>query len=267
MKKKEFQNLPSTDTPITADNLNEMQDNIEESCVIVSPTEPTTNEKVWIQKGKNLFNPNTNIEAKGFCRLADAGVLQQNTSFCSVKVKVKPNTIYVTSSDMPYTEWSNLCYFDKNMNFLSGDIYAGENKVFTTPENCYYITIALLNTFNWFQIEQGTAATEYEAYVEKAIHVKNDNGVYGEFYKEKEIATVNISLETGSGSANFPGGFTVENCVIVGHMDRNMYNIPFGNMPEVNVMLNGDNNNIQATGVGNFSGGASKTQIVLMRLY
>ena len=43
-------------TPLTAANLNQMQDNIEESAVVVSSTQPTTSERVWIRKGKNLFN-------------------------------------------------------------------------------------------------------------------------------------------------------------------------------------------------------------------
>ena len=59
MEKINFQDLPSTDTPIKASTLNTMQSNIEESCVAVSPTQPETNEKVWIQKGKNLSNINS----------------------------------------------------------------------------------------------------------------------------------------------------------------------------------------------------------------
>lgn len=198
-----FKSLPDKSTPLIPDNLDKLND------IKVSPTQPTTNEKVWIQKGKNLFNAATNIEARGFCRLCTDGILGQNTSFCSVKVKVKPNTIYVTSSNIIYTEWSNLCYFDKNMNFISGDNYNGENKVFTTPENCYYITIALLNTYTWFQLEQGSTATEYEAYIEKTIWCKNDNGVYEPFYNESDFKPEIITTETGI-AEKYPDGRLVQ---------------------------------------------------------
>jgi hypothetical protein len=120
--------------------------------------------------------------------------------------------------------------------------------------------------FTNIQLEQGSTATEYEELVEKKIYCKSDNGVYEEFYKEIQTAIIDISLATGSGSASFPEGFTVENCVIVGHKDKNKYGVPFGNTQQIEVMLNGDNNNIQATGTGNFSGDAAKTQIILMKI-
>lgn len=40
-------------TEMTAEVLNEMQSNIEESCVAVSPTQPKTNEKVWFKTDNN----------------------------------------------------------------------------------------------------------------------------------------------------------------------------------------------------------------------
>jgi hypothetical protein len=39
-------------TPINRVNLDKLNN------VVISPTEPTTSEEVWIQKGKNLFNHN-----------------------------------------------------------------------------------------------------------------------------------------------------------------------------------------------------------------
>ena len=52
---KLFEDLPSTNTPINAENLNQIKDKL----VVVSSTEPTgdNREKVWTQKGKNLYNP------------------------------------------------------------------------------------------------------------------------------------------------------------------------------------------------------------------
>ena len=47
MKRINFQNGI---TKVNEDTFNEFQNNIEESTVIVSATEPTTNEKVWLKK-------------------------------------------------------------------------------------------------------------------------------------------------------------------------------------------------------------------------
>lgn len=55
MEKINFQDLPNTNIPIKASTLNTMQSNIEESCVAVSPTQPETNEKVWIDNENNII--------------------------------------------------------------------------------------------------------------------------------------------------------------------------------------------------------------------
>lgn len=68
MEKINFQDLPNTDTPIKASTLNTMQSNIEESCVAVSPTQPETNERVWIQK--------TDTDKKIWCK-NDNGVFEK----------------------------------------------------------------------------------------------------------------------------------------------------------------------------------------------
>ena len=50
MTRIKFENSPSTNTPINANNLNKLNN------VVISETEPTTGEEVWIQKGKNYIN-------------------------------------------------------------------------------------------------------------------------------------------------------------------------------------------------------------------
>jgi predicted acylesterase/phospholipase RssA len=50
MTRIRFEDLPSTNTPRNAENLNKLNN------VVISPTEPTTGEEVWIQRGKNLIN-------------------------------------------------------------------------------------------------------------------------------------------------------------------------------------------------------------------
>ena len=56
MTRIRFENAPSTNTPINADNLNKLNN------VIISSTEPTTGEEVWLQTGdtKKIHIQNAN---------------------------------------------------------------------------------------------------------------------------------------------------------------------------------------------------------------
>lgn len=181
MDKINFQNGV---TPLNQTNLNQMQDNMEEIGVVVSATQPTTNEKVWIQKGKNLFDGE--LELGGYNTNGTKLATLDNYRNVNI-IKVKSNTTYTFSNDgvaQPFV----LCFYDSNKKFLS--LTQERKETFTTPSNCEYINFRcfaadFITDFNGLkiQLEQGSA-TEYEAYVEKAIYTKNDNGVYEEVYKE-----------------------------------------------------------------------------------
>ena len=158
----------------------------EDATVYVGPTEPTGGQDVWIQKGKNLFNSDSHIVSNGTFYDWNNGSSATNNEYYGVKIPVLPNTVYVSSSDLEPGYWSSLCYWDKDMNFISGAAYNANYKVITTPSNCAYITFALMKTYNWFQLEQGSTVTEYEPYISKKIFVKNDNGGYEEVYNEEE---------------------------------------------------------------------------------
>lgn len=184
MKKKEFQNLPSTETPINAENLNEMQDNIEESCVIVSPTEPTTNEKVWIQKGKNLFNM---LDSSRFTFREKSNQYQTFylSSYSSNEIKVyagggnyteayidvkglAPNTQYSICSEVK----ENTTGYDAYMEISSKSSNNGEltiNILLTNGNNA--VSTDKYIVFTNIQLEQGSTATEYEEYVNRKINV------------------------------------------------------------------------------------------------
>lgn len=161
--------------------------------LIVSATEPTgdNREKVWIQKGKNLFNAETDIESRNAYRYYADGILSPLEDYNSIKIRVEPSTTYVASSNFISGHMSNLCFFDESMKFISGNEFNNDNnRAFTTPSNCRYITIAVHNTYIWFQLEQGTVATEYEAYIEPKIYVKNDNGMYEKFISKDDTLEV-----------------------------------------------------------------------------
>lgn len=181
-------------TEMTAEVLNTMQSNIEESCVVVSPTQPETGEKVWIQKGKNLISP-SNI-FKGYD-------IEENTTDLTVYgnglttgwIQVLPNTTYTLSG-------GNRCRFQfKNDNGVV--TYGGTNATnpysFTTLADTKYVRIYFYDYYNApitypelpkVQLEQGSTATEYEAYVEPKIWCKNDNGVFEEFKKIEDTGWI-----------------------------------------------------------------------------
>lgn len=196
MKKFNFQDLPNTDTPIKASTLNTMQSNIEESCVAVSPTQPETNEKVWIQKGKNLFNRENSI-LKGYY-LSNEGTYETSIGSYvqNYYIAVSPNTEYILWHDKG--DALRVGFFDNNEIFISRQTTNEKNLHFTTPANCKYLIISwdvleTSNDDNNIQLEQGSTATEYEAYIEETVWVKNDNGVYIPFKPENKP----INIETG----------------------------------------------------------------------
>ena len=100
-------------TEMTAEVLNTMQSNIEESCVAVSPTQPTTGEKVWIQKGKNLI--------RNFLmhyQLVNEGLIPDELCATTDYIEIKTNTDYRYSNSLnnssivrPFTFSSNVFTF------------------------------------------------------------------------------------------------------------------------------------------------------------
>lgn len=269
MTRIRFEDLPSTNTPRNAENLNKLNN------VVISPTEPTTGEEVWIQASKNLFD--TKLLVQGGW---DASYRQDRVSW---GMKVKAGVIYTITNYSQKTisifETENLTQSNTENSVLGehGKITGTGNMTLTTLSDGYLrllfnnsgdTNISVSDILpSYIQIEQGDTSTSYEPYIEKKIFVKNDNDVYDEFYKQREIAIVDISLETGAGKANFPQGFTPENSIIIGHMDKNKWGMPFGNVKEVETIINGDERNLVAVGTGNFSGGVAKTSVVLMKLY
>lgn len=147
---------------------------------------------------KNLFDKATMVEFTNGYRLYTNGTFNSNSSFYGLKIPVQPNTTYTSSSNLTDTNlWSDLCFFDKGMNFISG-VEGRANKTFTTPANCYFVTYAIYNQYQWFQLEKGSTATEYEEYYEPIVSVRDSNGVYHE-----------VPYATGKVSKNlYPSGLT-----------------------------------------------------------
>lgn len=196
MTRIRFEDLPSTNTPRNAENLNKLNN------VVISSTEPTTDEEVWIQKGKNLFDKDNYNLFKGYLNPTSTGsFFAENTSAETIYIKCLPNTTYTVSRKFLENNFRvgsgvNIPITGEQMTQLINEPNATEITI-TTGENDNYLYVyvrwvgqsehTLANILDSLQIEQGDTATPYESYINKKIHTKNDNGVYEEFYDETNL--------------------------------------------------------------------------------
>lgn len=201
MDKINFENLPSTNTPLDADTLNGMQSNIEKSVVAVSKTQPSTSENVWIKKGKNWFDntfyqirngiiSDVRLESKKIMikdkinipqAISLSNDLDLNTYKWAVNIKTDRGTIDYDS------DWINTNSWTVSQSEISEYVLRGNAEIYfvVAKTDDSDINVSEMDNYN-FQIEVGTTATTLEPYIIKEILVKNDNGVYEEFYTERQ---------------------------------------------------------------------------------
>lgn len=169
--------------------------------VIVSPTEPTGNDrrKVWFRKGKNLFNKNVSIITGYYLNDKGSLVSSENSWYQNVFIEVNSKTQYTISSTVGILR---ICFYDKDRKFISRVATENTSVTFSTPENCKYVRLSGDNAdtqVQSLQLEQGSKATTFQPYVEPQIFIKNSNGVYEEFIKKSEevYSTEEKKLELG----------------------------------------------------------------------
>lgn len=107
-----------------------------------------------INTTQNIFDKDTDIELDGQYRNYGNGNIATNQNYYGIKVKVEGNRKYKVFS---YQDYSNLCYFDKDMNYLSGELFGKNTKstIFNTYSNCEYITLAVAKSgINEFSITE-----------------------------------------------------------------------------------------------------------------
>lgn len=153
--------------------------------VIVNPTEPAGNNrrKVWMQKGKNKFNPND--KTNGYLNI-DGSFTSVTDWTCSGFIEINSNK-YILSANTTARRviW---CEYDGSMNIIgTRHEVAYGNPIAIVSVNTKYIRVCFNDgTATDIQLEQGTTATTYEPYVEDKIYIKNNNDVYEEFIKKQE---------------------------------------------------------------------------------
>ena len=152
--------------------------------VVVSPTEPTgdNRKKIWFQKGKNLFNKN-NIQSGSELLSATLYAQPNSDYYISDYIEITPGQTYYLSGNKT-SGTTNIFY---NENKVPVSSYAATTGTIPIPDSATYIRFnGRLNELdNNIQLEQGSKATTYEAYIRPTIYILNDNNVY-----EKIIETV-----------------------------------------------------------------------------
>lgn len=110
-------------------------------------------------------------------------------------IGVKNNTDYTISAKYSKTLQINVMIYDEDKKFIKEVGWNNVPYTFTTTDTTKYIMFALRESSNAnittkditeIQLEQGSKATTYEAYIEQKIFVRNSNGVYEEFAKKSE---------------------------------------------------------------------------------
>lgn len=157
----EFEDLPSTNTPINATNLNAMQDSIHEETQEDIKNAVTGDLVVDSIRTKNMFDKNSILMGYEL-NSADGTTSANSNYYVSDYIPVKPNTNYYLTKTNNST--SN-CFYDINKNFIS--TIRKDQGVITTPDNSnvYYMRFnGPLSDLDNVQVEEGSVATEYKPY-------------------------------------------------------------------------------------------------------
>ena len=139
------------------------------------------------------------------------GNFSSNNAYNCYIARVKPNTEYTVSFLGADNNVSNLCYFDKDMKYIKGDPFNVKNpRKFITPDNCEYITIAVMKTTSNFMIEEGNVATDYVEHKEQTVTFPMTKGQLihkGDYLAEDGIHQVKGTLVlTGEETTWVKGG-------------------------------------------------------------
>lgn len=175
-----------SETALNVPNINDLNN------VVISATEPTTGEEVWIQKGKNLFNINNLSLKTGSVDkvLGTITVNQYNNSSHQTLKNLAPDLVagktYIISANTTSNE--RFVYLEGSKSTWK----YGTPRTITQEEldnvvifyGKYQSTDTVVISEIQIELEQGETATSYEPYVDKKIYTKNGNGDYEEFYNE-----------------------------------------------------------------------------------
>jgi hypothetical protein len=177
-----WEDLPSTNTPINATNLNKMDKGIKDlegeiptnDHLVKVSTEVDEDYRVNLLHSHNLVNVSTNI----------IGVLQSNGSISSGStyadyrttdyIKVNPNTTYTITRTYIGSEedFIRVAYYKDDKTFIERPVINDNPETITTSSTCYYIRLSYKNSDNTnIQLVEGDTALPYEPFTQNSMQV------------------------------------------------------------------------------------------------
>ena len=164
---------------ITDDDMNEIKSVVNENAINIS-NEVDEDYRVNLSKTKNLFNKNIGI-LSGFYYNDTTGVktatATANNYIQETYIKVKPSTDYTLSATTG-SQFLRIVEYDESLNFIrTTNSGSGVNtETITTTSNTRYVRISANgeNVLDTLQLEEGSSATTYEAFVPNQIVVDNE---------------------------------------------------------------------------------------------
>ena len=137
-----------------------------EGCRLVSVGEEEDNKLIILSKNKNLIPFDNWILGKYISTSQGTIYSDEDSSYCEIYIKVKENEQYCLSSKYSFSKY--IYFYTNEKEYINHKHIVNVTGTFTTPINCKYIRISLLNT-EWFdkydnidlQLELGATKTEY----------------------------------------------------------------------------------------------------------
>lgn len=217
MQKINFQNLPSTDTPINDTNLNLLQDNVETAINLkadqdyIDGTKPMGNIVVDSIRSKNMFNQ---YDLNNNLFIPTNSTTEELSSYTGTQttkwIACKPNTTYILSG-------TNVNRFRVQYKNSSGTITYGGDKsdnqapyTFTTSNDTIlcriYFYTGTASSFSDVQLEEGSTPTNFGSYQGLGyISGSNANGNYikyddGTLICWNRVVVSSIAINSAEGS-------------------------------------------------------------------
>lgn len=163
-----WEDLPSTNTPRNATNLNKMDSAIKEHDDELIGAKSMGNVIVESIESKNKFDKNTALKNAW---LGDSGQINSytNDNLVSGYIPVKPNTTY-TASGYYANKYLKICGYNSNKEFTQVIIDINSSQTYqtiTTGSNDYFIRVGFgdsVSTADTLQFENGSVVTPVSPY-------------------------------------------------------------------------------------------------------
>ena len=222
--KKDWQDLPSQTTPVTADDLDRIENGIYNNDIKLNVDDSFDSDyDINVIKSKNIFNRDT---AKPYYWLSATGVISSNTDpvLISDFIKVENGQQY-TLSGIPDTYPIRVCSYTDTNTFKTCLInYVTDTKTFTADADYIVFAIGIptggnATTLPSIQLEKGSSSSPYEPYYlknifagEKQIFPKYSETMYANDFKcknlfNKDIVTLNSYVKSSDGTVASNTGF------------------------------------------------------------